>query len=87
MKECNAFHKKDYANAISHYSTAISLDPTFTQAYLNRATARYDLNDFKGAIDDYTLVITRRKRRNHGLFWSSKSKRKNERRGRSAEVI
>ena len=38
--------KKDYTKAIENFSEAIRLDPSFTQAYLNRATAKYDKNDF-----------------------------------------
>lgn len=33
------------------------LRPDFAEAYLNRALCKYSLQDYKGAIEDYSLTI------------------------------
>lgn len=39
--------------AIGLYSAAIKLDPNYARAFYNRANAKYDMGDKRGAIEDY----------------------------------
>merc|ERR1719245_232256 len=41
-----------YEQANADASVALSLDPTYTKAYLRRATARRELGDLEGALRD-----------------------------------
>jgi tetratricopeptide (TPR) repeat protein len=43
--------------AIDQYTKAITLNPTYSQAYAQRGNARYRFGDRQGAISDYTKVI------------------------------
>ena len=49
--------KEDLERAIKNYTTAISLDKTFTSAWYNRATSYYLLKQYQKAADDYSKVI------------------------------
>lgn len=44
--------RRNFSGAIVYYSQAITQDPTFAEAYLNRAVARSHLADYNGAIGD-----------------------------------
>jgi tetratricopeptide (TPR) repeat protein len=48
---------KDFAQSIPYFTKAISLDPTLAAAYLNRAFAKQQLLDYKGALADYNLAL------------------------------
>nr|WP_242050583.1 tetratricopeptide repeat protein [Oculatella sp. FACHB-28] len=47
----------DYQGAIEDYNQAIQLDPSYAEAYYDRAWAKKDLGDNQGAIADYTKAI------------------------------
>ena len=49
--------KGDDYGAISDYTKAIKINPSFSIAYYNRGNAKGDLEDYEGAISDYTKVI------------------------------
>ena len=51
------YDKEDYKNALIHFSKAIELNPSYTDAYCNRALAKGNLKDYKGAIGDYDIAI------------------------------
>jgi tetratricopeptide (TPR) repeat protein len=48
---------QDNRKAAFEYGKAIELDPTFREAYLNRATAHYSRKEFALAIPDYDKVL------------------------------
>ena len=48
---------KQYQEAITEYSKAISLEPKFIDAYLKRSEMRYKLGDHQGVLDDCYWVI------------------------------
>jgi tetratricopeptide (TPR) repeat protein len=49
--------RMDFKGKIDDYSEAIRLNPSYTDAYKNRATARYNLGDFEGAFADYNEAL------------------------------
>ncbi|HEX8174225.1 MAG TPA: tetratricopeptide repeat protein [Pyrinomonadaceae bacterium] len=70
--------RKDRFNvdaAISDYNQAIRFYPDALQAYLERGQARILLDDFAGAIDDFTHVIEKEKRDQgrRGLAYADRS--------------
>jgi tetratricopeptide (TPR) repeat protein len=46
----------EYVKAIFYFTKAIEYDPTLPAAYLSRAFAKYQLMDYKGALNDYAKV-------------------------------
>ena len=42
---------------IDNYTKAINLNPDYSAAFNNRGFAKYSLNDYDGAIADYTKAI------------------------------
>lgn len=48
---------KDYARAISDYTLAIGLNPSFSEAYFERAELFLRLKNFKKALEDYNKII------------------------------
>lgn len=56
---CNKMmaYTKDNMGAIADFSEAIWLDPDFISAYSNRAYVKAELQDYRGAILDYTKAI------------------------------
>ncbi len=44
--------RRNFSGAIVYYNQAITQDPTFAEAYLNRAVARSHMADYAGAIGD-----------------------------------
>lgn len=55
---CEALHNNAIKSAIQDFSTAISLNPRHSLAYIYRAYFRKQLGDYKGSIDDITSAIT-----------------------------
>jgi serine/threonine-protein kinase len=49
--------KKNYTDAITDFSDAITNDPGFIQAYENRGVAKFYLKDYNGALEDYTKAL------------------------------
>ena len=49
----------DYKGSIVDYTKAINIDPTFMEAYLNRAVSKQNIGDLKGALDDVNKVIAK----------------------------
>lgn len=47
----------EYVEAIEHYSLAIEIFPQMYEFYVNRGICKFELNDFLGAICDYTEAI------------------------------
>ncbi len=51
------YEKGDYQRAIQDFNQAIQLNPSYGDAYNNRADARYLQKDYKGAIEDISQFI------------------------------
>jgi tetratricopeptide (TPR) repeat protein len=52
------YNKEDYPGALTDYNQAISLNPNFANAYLNRGLLKNEkLNDLSGALADYNQAI------------------------------
>jgi tetratricopeptide (TPR) repeat protein len=51
------FSGKDYTTAADMYSRALAANKDLSEAYLNRANARMQLQTWDGALADYTLYI------------------------------
>lgn len=49
--------KKAYSRVISDCEIAIKLNPDYVKAYHRRGKARFCLNDFKGALTDFEIVL------------------------------
>jgi len=49
--------KGDNAGAVSELTEAITIDPKFGKAYANRAAARFNIHDYKGAIADIDVAL------------------------------
>jgi tetratricopeptide (TPR) repeat protein len=49
--------KMDFKGKVEDYTEAIRLNPNYTDAYKNRATARYNLGDYEGALADYDEAL------------------------------
>lgn len=49
---------QNYNQSIKAYSSAISIDPKFELAYLNRAITRYMMIEYINTLDDFAPVIT-----------------------------
>lgn len=49
--------RKDYAQALTSYDTAIRLNPQLAEAYNNRGIVKYELGQFFAAVEDYTKAI------------------------------
>ncbi|MCU0443986.1 MAG: tetratricopeptide repeat protein [Microscillaceae bacterium] len=45
-------YEGNYALALKNYDKAIKTDPRFAKAYYNRAHVKYDLQDYKGVVED-----------------------------------
>ena len=50
-------NNNDWNEAINQYTLAIQQSPKSAIAYYDRATARYNLKDFRGAFMDYSKAI------------------------------
>lgn len=50
-------NSKDLRGAISDFTKAIEINPSFKEAYSFRGASKNDLRDFKGAIEDYSIAI------------------------------
>ncbi len=54
----NKGNKSDHYGAISDFTKAIEINPTYAKAYYNRGTVKArDLSDYYGAISDFTKAI------------------------------
>jgi tetratricopeptide (TPR) repeat protein len=53
-----AYKKGNIEDAIKFYNEAIAKSPEFADAYNNRGTAKQDLNDLEGAINDFEKAIS-----------------------------
>lgn len=56
-KGIELYSAKQYSEAVKSFSDAIAVNPKFVKAYMNRAAVRTELKDFKGAAEDYGVVI------------------------------
>lgn len=56
-KGAKAMEAGDYRQAIEHFSRSIALDPTFAEAYNQRALAHYLLEDFEDSIADCRKTV------------------------------
>jgi tetratricopeptide (TPR) repeat protein len=50
-------HRGEHAKAVKDYSKAVQLQPNFTKAYLNRASAYSSLKEYDKAVADYNKVV------------------------------
>jgi tetratricopeptide (TPR) repeat protein len=51
------FSRKEYAFAEDSYNSALSANHNLAEAYLNRANSRLQLQNYAGALADYTLFL------------------------------
>jgi tetratricopeptide (TPR) repeat protein len=51
------FFKKDFTTAEQMYSSAVTTNTRLAEGYLNRANTRLQLQNFDGALADYTLFL------------------------------
>ena len=49
---------QNYNQSIKAYTSAISIDPKFELAYLNRATTRYMMIEYMNSLDDFSPIIS-----------------------------
>lgn len=54
---CAAYDGDDYKSAVKHFNRCLSLTPSLTSAYYWRGLSKRFLEDFAGAIDDFTKCI------------------------------
>lgn len=54
----DAFSKKNFDEAIKHFTEAISLDPSNHVLYSNRSAAYASLSKFKEALDDAEKTVS-----------------------------
>ncbi len=52
-----SYEKENYRTANAHFTRALWGDPTESEIYFYRTGAKYHLEDFPGAIDDYSRAI------------------------------
>lgn len=55
----NALYFEDYVLSIQYFNQIIAAKPYLAQPYFYRALAKYNLDDFSGAIDDASAAIDR----------------------------
>jgi tetratricopeptide (TPR) repeat protein len=53
----NQVSQKNYAAAIAEFSRAITLNPTYLEAYMGRCQARFALGDDQGVLDDCSRIL------------------------------
>ncbi len=51
------YEDENLEDAIKNYNNAVKVNPSFEDAYFNRAFAKDELGDKKGAINDFSEVI------------------------------
>jgi tetratricopeptide (TPR) repeat protein len=51
------FARGDFARAVASYDMCLSERPSFAEAYSARAVAKEQLNDFQGALTDYSILV------------------------------
>lgn len=56
-KASNAYKKGNYNEAIKYYSLYIQKYPNDPHAYMNRGVVKFELEDYGGAIQDYSKAI------------------------------
>ena len=54
-----ALGRRDFAHALSHFDRAAALDPTFAEAYNQRAIVHYLSEGFEASIDDCHRAVSR----------------------------
>jgi tetratricopeptide (TPR) repeat protein len=54
-----ALNRRDYEHALEHFNRAIQLDPTFAEAYNQRAIVHYLREDFDACIGDCQKTVDR----------------------------
>ena len=50
--------KQDFIRAIEDFTKAIEINPSYWEAFFRRGMAKANINDNKGAIEDFTIIIT-----------------------------
>lgn len=43
-------------NALTYYTKAIDLDPDYAEAYMNRGSVKHNMNNLKGACEDWAMA-------------------------------
>ncbi len=59
---------KKYTEAVADLDMTIKLKPDFEEAYMKRGDAQFALNNFKQATEDYTILITKYKRKSADVY-------------------
>ena len=49
--------EENFTSAIKNLNMAIAAKPNDFEAYFLRGIAKYSLNDYKGAVDDFTTTL------------------------------
>ena len=49
--------QKNYQEAVNSFTKALSFNPKFTKALVNRGFAKSELTDYSGAITDFTMAV------------------------------
>ena len=49
--------QRNFAEAINSFTKALSFNPKFTKALVNRGFAKSEMADYSGAITDFTMAI------------------------------
>ena len=53
----DAFNAKNYEKAIVYFDSTLMLDQNNASAFINRANAKYELNDFENSLTDFAKGI------------------------------
>jgi tetratricopeptide (TPR) repeat protein len=64
----NAASTGDLANALDRFNRAISMNPQYFQAYIERGNVKDAIHDFAGAIADYTTAISLNPKSAHAFY-------------------
>lgn len=57
-RDLSKIYRNEYLIILSNYNKAISLDPKFEEAYFNRGTLYWNLNNYTEAIKDFKKVLS-----------------------------
>lgn len=57
-RDLSKIYRNEYLLALSNYNKAIALDPKFEEAYFNRGTVHWALNNYTEALSDFDKVLS-----------------------------
>ncbi len=56
-KGTRAYFEKDYQSASEYFQQALTLDPSYVEAYINLATTYLQMGDFKNAVEYWKICL------------------------------